>query len=113
MRGPQFWHHCGSAHHFIGADRCRWHLATFVAEGTILVSSVGDYYRDEKRITLGAGDDSWYETMVWRTDPERTQDGCPTVIDWADPIFSLRYSNVREANEGHDALCRVYDLWEP
>lgn len=40
------WH--GHAAHFIGGARCRFHLATTVAGGRFIVSTVGDYYPDPK-----------------------------------------------------------------
>ena len=110
MPGPNTWKWCGHAHHFCAADRCRWHLATFVANGTIVVSSVGDYWYNNKRQTLGVGPDSWYETFVFRTDPTHLDDGCPTVISF-DEIDSVRYATVDDANNGHAALCKVYNLW--
>lgn len=112
-RGPATWRHCGGVHHFIGGRNCRFHLATFVAGGTILVSSVGDYYPfPDKRETLGAHPDSWYETMVFRSNPEVLSEGCPVTDDWED-LYSIRYSTLEDANEGHAALCKIYDTWEP
>lgn len=109
---PGRWRWCGQAHHFIAADSCRFHLTTFVANGQILVSSVGDYYYNDDRQTLGAAPDSWYETMVFQTDPDNLYEGCPMVTSWSE-LDGIRYATAEEANNGHLALCRTYDLWTP
>lgn len=108
------WQHCGHAHHFIASDSCRFHRATFVADGKILVSTVGDYRpfglngKRGERETIGAGDDAYFETMVFHADPKRLDDGCPNVIDWSG-ITTERYPNAQLANAGHVAHCIEYD----
>jgi hypothetical protein len=88
-------------------------MATFVADGTVLVSSVGDYYPPHlngKRDTLGCSDDSWYETFVFQSSPY-TLDSCP--ITEYNELESERYATVEEANAGHYALCLKYDAQGP
>ena len=53
----------GCAGHLIVANRCRWKRHTQV--GNFRISSIGDYYLDNKRQTLGASPNSFFETMVF------------------------------------------------
>jgi hypothetical protein len=57
------WVWYGHAGHLCVADRCRFHLCTEV--GQYVISTVGDYYLDGKRETIGAGDESFFETYVF------------------------------------------------
>lgn len=101
----------GCAGHLIVASRCRWHRHTQVPG--FRISSVGNYYpdRDGKRETIGAGLDSFFETMVFRTDD--TQDdgnegcGCRMVKDWTE-IDGERYATAGEAQAGHERYVAKY-----
>ena len=108
------WQWCGHAHHFIGARDCHYHLSTFVGGGTFLVSTVGGYLPDRSKdqyTTLGLGDDSFYESMVFRTDPMNLTDDEPTVIAWSEE-WCERYATAELANAGHIALCNRFDAPE-
>jgi hypothetical protein len=107
------WEWFGNAAHFICADRCQFHLATFV--GNYVISTVGEMYATEKdrlagkKTTLGAGDDSFYETYIFEWNGKRCACGCglpgivPTELDG-----SCRWATANEANQGHLAACRRY-----
>lgn len=102
------WQWCGFAHHFIGSERCQFHLATFVAGGRWLVSTVGDYRPNgDKQETLG-GFGARYETMVFACDPTNRTDDEPTVIDWSES-WCQRYADPASATHGHMRACREYE----
>ncbi len=107
------WEWCGQAHHFIGAPNCRFHMATWVADGRFLVSTVGDYrpwHRPEEMTTIGAGPESFFETYVFSTDPDNRdpESGHPVVIDWSE-IEGERWRTHEHANDGHMLYCRKFD----
>ena len=113
------WEWCGQAHHFIAGHSCRFHMATWVADGRFLVSTVGDYRpdRDAKTktmTTIGAGDDSFFETYVFTTDPDNRdpESGHPPVTDWSE-VVGERWATHEQANEGHMRYCREYDGMTP
>ena len=95
---------CGAQHHFVG--KCDFHLATFV--GSLLVSTVGEYRRQdagEKKFTALAGAaDSFFETMVFRTDGVDGEFGHPTVTEWSGMGDVSYYATAIEANAGHVAV---------
>lgn len=110
----------GCAGHLIVSNSCRWKRHTQV--GKYRVSSIGDYYgpdldkftRDRnavKRTTLGAGDASFFETMVFETEesPEKANDGCGcrAVTSWSE-IDSERYATAGEAQAGHERFVAKY-----
>lgn len=101
----------GCIGHFICGERCRWRRHTQV--GHYRVSSVGDFYRSSegKRETLGAGDDSFFETMVFPTSAKPASHsegcGCCLVKSWS-AIDSKRYATAGEAQRGHEAFVRKY-----
>lgn len=99
------WH--GHPAHFIAAGRCRFHLATTVADGRFMVSTVGDYYPDHhgERETLGAS--RHFETMVFPVDGERDC-GCPNVTDYHEYDF-MGYQTSQDATAGHMDMCRKWD----
>ena len=96
----QPWEWCGAAHHFVGADKCRFHMATWVAGGRYLVSTVGDYRPDVRgdMEAIGVGD-SFFETYVFS--------GHPRVTDWCE-VEGERYATHEEANEGHMRYCAKF-----
>ena len=102
------WQWCGFAHHFVGAEHCRFHLATFVAGGRWLVSTVGDYRPNGDKQAIIGGYDALYETMVFATDPTDLHDGEPTVIDWSDS-WCQHYGDGASATQGHLSACREWD----
>lgn len=106
------WTSCGFPHHFIGSADCTFSLATYVADGRYLVSTVGDYrprggHSDPVPLGIDAGDQ--FETMVFTTDPSRlNDDGEPTVTSWSE-LYMMRYRTAAEANRGHLETCRLFD----
>jgi hypothetical protein len=107
------WEWCGAAHHFVGAGKCRFHMATWVNAGRYLVSTVGDYRPDglnQPMMALGLSD-SFFETYVFECDPDdRGNDGTdhPAVSDWCN-VDGERVSTREQANELHLAMCRKWD----
>lgn len=110
----------GCAGHLIVAKWCRWKRHTQV--GKYRVSSIGDYYgpdidridRDRnavKRQTIGGGDDSYFETMVFETIDEQDTGndgcGCRAVKDWSE-IDGERYATAGEAQAGHERYVAKY-----
>ena len=99
------WKWYGYAGHFIGGKKCAYHLSTRV--GKFLISTLGDYYSAQgKRETLGCGEDSWYETMVFACDGE-AETGDPIVKSWTE-IDGERYPTSLEAEHGHYRYCEKY-----
>lgn len=103
----------GCAGHLIVASSCRFRRHTQVGND-FRVSTVGDYYpdhRDGKRDTIGAGDKSFFETMVFRTlkaqDTGNEGCGCHAVADWCE-IDGKRYATAGEAQKGHEQFVAKY-----
>lgn len=101
--------HVGCAGHLIVSDLCRWHRQTQVdgPGGSWRVSTIGNYVVDGKRTTIGAGADSWFETMVFVTassgEPQGAEGcGCRPVQSWSE-IDGKRYATAGAAQEGHEA----------
>lgn len=106
----------GCLGHFVCASRCRWRRHTQV--GAYRVSSVGDYYYAEdgggkdKRQTVGAGDNDFFETMVFKTTRApyegRPEDcGCREVKAWGE-LECKRYATAGEAQQGHERYITEY-----
>lgn len=102
----------GCPGHFIGASSCRWRRHTQV--GLYRISSVGDLYWEHeptKRVTLGAGEKSFFETMVFKTSTKRADGndgcGCREVKDWSE-VDGERYATAGEAQSGHERYVRKY-----
>lgn len=101
----------GCAGHLIVASRCRWHRHTQV--GLFRISSIGNYYPDPKgeRDRLGAGEDSFFETLVFKTtdkpDPDNEGCGCFEIADWQE-IDGERYATAGEAQAGHERYVAKY-----
>lgn len=103
----------GCAGHFICAQDCRFRRHTQVGK-KYRVSTVGDlYYKSEphKRQTVGAGEDSFFETCVFKTTGKQCKDndgcGCVEVADWCE-IDGRRWATAGEAQKGHEAFVRKY-----
>ena len=107
----------GCAGHFIAANRCRWKRHTQV--GNYRISSIGDYYLGDARQTIGAGPNSYFETMVFETTGELCGGndgcGCRVVREW-DELDGERYATAGEAQAGHERYVSMYAaraaLWE-
>lgn len=124
-----------SAHLIVGND-CRFHLATVVANGAFLVSTVGewlpsesswDIFAQSRGVTLeGKGDarqadymkkvgyldvgaDRKYETMVFRAAETVEHPCCPFTASDFSEIDSRGYNDPAAARLGHMELCAKYD----
>jgi hypothetical protein len=102
----------GCPGHFIAASSCRWRRHTQV--GNYRVSSIGDYFPKglgTERETIGAGDDAFFETMVFKTtkDLETGNEGCGcrAVSSWSE-IDGTRYATAGEAQAGHEKFVAKY-----
>jgi len=104
------WKWFGHAGHFCGGNSCRFHLCTKV--GKYLISSVGDYYCNDKRKTLGAGDDSFFETYVFRVTygVKCTNKTCNCKLPNIDlsEIEGIRTATAGAAAKTHMAMCQKY-----
>lgn len=105
MQSATGWKWYGYSGHFIGGRSCAYHLCTRV--GGFLISTVGDYYSQKgKRETLGADENSWFETFVFKCNGD-DKNGDPNIIDWSE-IDSEIYATSIEAERGHYRLCKKY-----
>jgi hypothetical protein len=82
----------GQPGHFIGADKCRFHLHTHVNGHCI--STVGEYYPDPGGRAETVGSDRFYETMVF----DEEDAGAGQHVDFA------AYNDHRSADAGHAAM---------
>lgn len=98
------WKWYGYAGHFIGGKKCAFHLCTRI--GLYLISTVGDYCPNGKRETLGASENSWFETFVFHCDGEKPS-GDPNILDFME-LDSERYEKSIEAERGHYRYCEKY-----
>ena len=105
----------GCPGHFICAKDCHWRRHTQV--GNYRVSSVGDLFlatEKGKRQPLGAGEDSFFETMVFELVPGSQCDGnegcgCREVKGWSE-LDGVRYATAGEAQAGHEKMVEKYAL---
>lgn len=99
----------GCAGHCIVGHMCRWHRHTQV--GRYRISTIGDYYLRDERRTLGIEDDSFFETMVFRTLPNEAVGnsgcGCQEVEEWSE-LECNRYATAGEAQSGHEGFVEKY-----
>jgi len=110
------WKWFGYPGHLIVADMCRFSMCTQVGE--YLISTVGDYWPDGergKRRTIGGGDDSFFETYVFKAGPPCAVKSCgcgqPT-IDGSE-IDGERCATAGEARELHMKYCEKYAREQP
>lgn len=101
----------GCPGHFIAARNCAWRRHTQV--GNYRVSSVGDYFteRGGERQTLGASEDSFFETMVFKTtgQPYDGNEGCGCVqVESYQEVDGERYATAGEAQAGHERYVAKY-----
>lgn len=106
--------HLGCPGHLCVARYCRWHRHTQVdgPGGSWRVSSIGNYYLNDKLTTIGAGADSFFETMVFKTFAnKKVADsngcGCRPVKEWGE-IDCERYVKDGEAQAGHERFVAKY-----
>jgi len=103
------WKWFGFPGHFICAERCRFRLCTQV--GNYLISTVGDMYYDDKRQTVGAGKDSFFETYVFKAGPTCSEPDCgcgQPVLDDACEIDGIRARTAGDAQRTHMEYCEKY-----
>ena len=101
------WKWCGFPHHFVASDKCNYSLATYVADGNYLISTVGDY-RPTHDEPVMFGDEYLYETMVFKCDPSVLIDDEPKVFSWGELEKALHKTSM-EANLRHIEMCIKYD----
>lgn len=109
------WEWFGYPGHFICAQWCQFRLCTKVGE--YLISTVGDYHspiRGEQvseRKTVGAGDDSFFETYVFKAGKRCVAEDCgcnmPELAD-ACEIDGERTATAGRAQEAHMRYCLKY-----
>ncbi len=103
------WYFCGFAGHLSVGKRCAYHLSTLVAQGTVLVSTVGHYLpqnKDEPE-TIGGGKDDYYETMAFHANG-LDDDLNPILLSW-ESFECERYKDSRDAERGHYAMCERFE----
>ena len=93
-------------------DSCKFRLCTQV--GAYLISTVGDlqFTPAGPRKTLGAGDETFFETFVFKAGAEPCQDdscgcGLPSPDDYGE-IDSERAATAGEAQAMHLRYCHKY-----
>lgn len=105
------WTWYGHAGHLCVASSCRFHLCTKV--GKYLISTVGDYYRECSRETIGSGEDDFFETYVFRTlrGSSCTDKACGCGLPEIDleNIEGIRCATAVEAAKTHMNMCRKYE----
>lgn len=109
MNGPIWMPHPA---HFIAAQHCRFHLATYI--NGVIVSTVGDYIppHAEKPVVIGL--DRLYETMVFRAVPQTGAPcGCPFVQESGENIDFEGYNDPDDAREGHLRFVEKYAAGVP
>jgi hypothetical protein len=99
----------GCAGHFICAPDCNFRRHTQV--NGYRISTVGNYYYLGKRKTIGAGEDHFFETYVFKTTDKPVDGnegcGCMEVAEWSE-IDGERYATAGEAQAGHERYVKKY-----
>lgn len=94
--------------HFICADRCRFRLATKVADW--IISTVGEYYPDEDGEMQDIGADRKYETMVFLAKRNRPDSRCcPWIVADHQELQLEEYNDPKAAYDGHMRICAEWD----
>ena len=133
----QDWIWMPHAAHFIMANRCEFHLATYV--GGYIVSTVGELMPDETVREIHAevygiklegrgearerdfrkkcgfmevGLHRLYETTVFRAEPNDAQKCCPFTIESPKSVDFRGYNTADDATAGHYDLCTEYSQRE-
>lgn len=104
---PSKWVWFGYPQHFIGAAKCRFHLATLI--GNRLVSTVGDCRNTDKDEpgAIGSGPDEFFETYVFKSSPSDRRDscGCCAAITSYSELDGRRCKTAVEATAMHSEFC--------
>lgn len=99
----------GCPGHLIVAGSCRWRRHTQV--GKYRISTLGNYYVNGKKDTIGSGKDEFFESMVFKTTgkPDKGNEGCgcQAVVSY-ESLECFRYSNAGDAQKGHERLIKKY-----
>lgn len=103
------WEWYGNAGHFIGSNRCRFHLTTAV--GKVVVSTVGEYFPARGGEMEELGVDRKYETMVFVFE-DRCDKGCggcglPVPLTYIAEETN-GYNTAGDATRGHLAMCEKW-----
>lgn len=102
----------GCAGHLIVSAYCRWKRHTQI--GNYRVSTIGAYYQnysDHEMTTIGADDDSFYETMIFKTinEPASDSEGCGCLeVESCGGIDGESYATAGKAQEGHEKYIVKY-----
>ncbi len=97
------------AAHFICASQCQFRLATYIPASDVIVSTVGEYIREDGK-PQPIGMDRLYETMVFKAVPSGDKCGaCPYSIQPSIEVDFEPYNTAKEAYAGHLALCRKWE----
>ncbi len=105
------WKWFGYPGHLCVADSCRFRLCTQV--GDYLISTVGDYYYQDKRETIGAGKDSFFETYVFHAGPICSEKDCgcgQPALGGDGEIDGTRTAAAGDAQRTHMEYCEKYAL---
>lgn len=100
------WVWYGYAGHLIVSKHCAYNLSTRI--GPFLISTVGAYFPDRKDSmeTIGAGENDYFETMVFPVDGE-DKNGDPNITSLTE-LVCKRYATSNEAEHGHRKMCDKY-----
>jgi hypothetical protein len=105
MRENWIW--LGHKQHLIVARNCWFSLSTLLPNG-YLVSTIGEYYRENETEMTEIGLDRFYETMVFKTNGILEKCGCPVISDFSE-IKMRGYISAKEAQIGHIKICEEFD----
>lgn len=108
MVDKKHWIWLGTAGHFIGSRHCQFRLNTHI--GNFRVSTVGEYLDSNgEKMRLGAGEDPFYETMVFKLGDKKCSCGCGRRDpDSLTEIDRERGATLSEAQEMHMRMCEKY-----
>lgn len=105
------WRWFGFPGHLIVSNMCRFHMATQV--GKYLISTVGEYRPEgdgKPRRTIGAGDQSFFETYVFEAGQTCSVAGCgcgmPDIS--GSEIDGERSATAGDATAKHYEYCNKY-----
>jgi hypothetical protein len=99
MIPSESWVWIGLPGHFIGGAKCVFHLCTVV--GDIMVSTVGNYQPDGKRLEVGWLRD--YETMAWKI--SGWQNDYPAIDHNEEELIMYPANSAIEARRNHMRAC--------
>lgn len=97
------------AAHLCVSSKCHFRLATYV--NGVIVSTVGEYDRDDTGVWGTIGLNRKYETMVFKAQPSTPEEcnACQYRVAGYSEIDFEPYNTAKDAYEGHLAMCRKWD----